>query len=383
MGNCCPRKHTSSNGQRKTVGVTGRFSYIDDVTIKHVDDNGEYACIDDRNTVGSKPQNSVCSAEDVRAFFAVEPNETYDDECEGQANHVTACVGNTVNTFRLHADEPEDSGCKLSNSTTSKTTTVLVKLNAYHRTTPVGCANDAFSSEDQNESEMNSEGVTKTSLFTFTTDSGLTIKKSPSLKNACISRRAETYKCDPEKTSLVTSHNNDGEQLQKVVSSTSNIMEMNRCEQKSSHEPHALLSNEHPYNFPRIAMEKSRGGNHENNQMEGDIILCNSRSRMETNKDGIKVKTESPSPSISSHEEEDVSIVGLEQIGIACREQSGDDTCIFVRKHDCDRDLYPMYDSDFPSSDYDEADRDLNEIWTVSEFVPFFLSFLNCFYLFH
>ena len=370
MGNCCCRNNSALNDGRKKVDVTGRFSYIDEAATKHGDDSGEYACIDD---VVPKPRNAVCSAEDVRAFFAVEPKETYDDECEGPRNNVTAGVGTTVNTFRLHAEKPRDAGCKLSNGTTSKTTTVLVKLNAHHRTTPEGCANDAFSGDDQSESEMNIGGITKTSFFTFTADSDLA-KEAISIRNASSSRRAESQKCDPNTVPVAMSQNKDtttGDRQENVASSASTIMEVNRGEQKSSHETHDLLRNEDPQCFPPTPVEKLSDGNYENNQMESNVILHNSRSYTDTNRDGIKIKTKCFSPSIISHKEDDASIVGLEQIGITYRGEPEDDASLLLRILDCDKDLYPMYDSDFASSDYAEADRDLNEIWTVSEFLPF------------
>ena len=371
MGNCCCRKTSSSIDGRKKVDVTGRFSYIDEAAIKHGDDNGEYACIDD---VVPKPQNAVCSAEDVRAFFAVEPKETYVDECEGPQNHVTAGVGTTVNTFRLHTEEPGDAGCKLCNGTTSKTTTVLVKLNAHHRTTPEGCANDAFSGDDHSESEINIGGTTKTSFFTFTADSGLT-KDSPSIKNAASSRRAESQKCDPNKVPMVTSQNNDttsGDRQENVASLAPTIMEGNRCERKSSHGTHAFLRNEDQYPFPPTQVEKSKGENHENNQ----IKLHNFGSYTETNTHGINIQKDSFSPSIISHKEEDVSVVGLEEIGITYRGETENDASLLLRTLDCDKDLYPMYDEDAASVDYAEADRDLNEMWTVSDFETFIVCFI-------
>lgn len=318
----------------------------------------------DRHAEESEPRTTACSAADIRAFFGVEPDENIDDEHEEAQDAASPAVGTTVQRFRLTAAEPE-SGSRKSSNVPTKTTTVFVKLNTDHDTTPARCTNGGFSckSEDQStchDSETNRCGTNKTSNFVFTANAGCTneafLGDDPG-KPRC----AEAIRCGADKTSLVTSQTGTpsvqtgaratGERHKSsdnAAFSVSKPLEVNGHKQKSPHEVSAVRD-ETSRGFAPVPMTHLTGVSHKNSSSESNV--GHSRSCTDTNSDCIKDEA-IPSPERS--DEKKVAQTGVAQIGVLERTQ------------DAGKDLYPMFDEDTSSIDGIEADRDLNEIWTVS-----------------
>ena len=366
MGNCCCRqKSSSSNGSRRT-NACGHFTYIGEPAVaRDYCVNGTCDVSSDNDNTGhdecqSRP--TTCSAADVRAFFAVEPKENIDqDEYNQPPDLVSSVGGTTEKRFRLIGAEPETEG-QPNNNAPTKTTTVFVKLNAAHNAPSAQCANDGPSCKsadhgNSNDPETNRRGASKTSHFSFSANAGC-INEAFLCDSPNKSHRVETSKYGADKTSWSASESNDANEQRQQSPDNATFPQskqpgVNQSQRKSPPGISALTGDERLCDFTAAPVTHLVGEKNKNNSPEG-----NCQFRTETNSDVLTADTVSE----SSHKTV-LAQTGLAQIGVNLEYEQR--TPELWRPQDTEKKLYPMFDEDSSSSEGVEADRDLNEIWTV------------------
>ena len=365
MGNCCCRqKSSASNGSRRT-NASGHFTYIGEpAVVRDYGVNGTCDVSSDNDDTGhgeGQSRPTTCSAADVRAFFAVEPKENIDqDEYKQPPDLVSSVGGTTERRFRLTAAEPATDGQR-DNNVPTKTTTVFVKLNAAHNAPSVQRANDApscQSADDGNsdDPETNRRGASKTSYFSFSANAGCVneafLGDSPNK-----SHRVETSKRGADTTSRSASQSDDAHEQRQATFSQSEKPGANQSQRQSPPAIPALTRHERLCDLTAAPATHLVGGNNKNSSPEGNCQFGTA-----TNSDVLSADTVSE----KSHKTA-LAQTGLAQIGgnLEYGQRTPEGACVLRRPQDAERTLYPMFDEDSSSSEGVEADRDLNEIWTV------------------
>ena len=370
MGNCCCRhKSSSSNGSRRT-NAGGHFTYIGEpAVVRDYGVNGTCDVSSDNADTGHdecRSQPTACSAADVRAFFAVEPKENIgQDEYKQPPDLVSSVGGTTERRFRLTAAEPATEGQR-DNNVPTKTTTVFVQLNAAHNAPSAQCVSDAPSCTsadhgNSDDTETNRRGAIKTSHFLFSANAGCVneafLGDSPDK-----SHHVETSKGWADQTSLSASQSDDAHERKQqspdiATFSQSEQPGANQSQRQSPPGISALTRNERLRDLTTAPVTHLVGGKNKNSSPEGNCQL-----RTETNSDVLTADAVSE----RSHQAA-LAQTGLAQIGVNLEygQRTPEGARELGRPQDTERTLYPMFDDDSSSSEGVEADRDLNEIWTV------------------